>query len=233
MSRTFELRFALMTAALGVALWPGCAPSRAAGSGGVSAAPVYLPLRSGMRWTYRISDDRGRSADKVARVLGPAVLGFGRAGDVFRVQWDLLDGGVEIHWERRTPDGVGCLQEETRDASGMVSMEEAYDPPATVVDERPDRLSAGVTWSETFMDTTPNHRGHPKTRKATVSWTVESTNDQVTVPAGTFTCLRLRRSTKHGEPTISWFAKGVGLVKEQGAGPLGNETLALVQASSS
>jgi hypothetical protein len=66
-----------------------------------------------------------------------------------------------------------------------------------------------------------------------VSWTVESTSDRVTVPAGTFTCLRLRRSRKHGEPTLSWFAKGVGLVKEQGAGPLGNETLSLVRAPSS
>jgi hypothetical protein len=52
--------------------------------------------------------------------------------------------------------------------------------------------------------------------------------DQVSVPAGTFTCLRLRRAQKHRPPVISWYAKGVGLVKQQGAGPLGDQMLALV-----
>jgi len=61
---------------------------------------------------------------------------------------------------------------------------------------------------------------------------VETTNDRVTVPAGTFTCLRLRRTRKHRPPAVFWFAKGVGLVKELGAGPLGNETLALVHPPS-
>jgi hypothetical protein len=79
------------------------------------------------------------------------------------------------------------------------------------------------------MTTAPNSHGHPKTRRTAVKWTVESVNDHVTVPAGTFTCLRVKRVPKHGAPMVSWFAKGVGLVKELGAGPLGSETLALVR----
>jgi hypothetical protein len=201
----------------------GCLPAP-------SAAPHddYLPLSAGVTWTYRVSDDQGRSADRLARVEGRALWGDSSAGPVFRVRWELLDGD-EVRWEQQSRDGVGCVQLEERDPAGDVLTEESYDPAETVVDERAARLAAGAAWSETFLETTPNYRGHPKTKSATVKWTVESTDDRVTVPAGTFTCLRVRRARKHRPPTISWFAKGVGLVKEVGGGPLGNLTFVLAR----
>jgi hypothetical protein len=213
----------------GVALLAGCARPDAAGLDD-GLGTDYLPLRPGAEWTYRVSDGTGRSADKVARVESRDFPGPRSAGAVFRVRFSLLDGSV-LSWERRTRAGVGCLQEETRDATGAVTMEEAYDPPETVVDARPERLVAGAHWNETFTEITPNYRGHPKATLGVVKWTVESTDDRVTVPAGTFACLRVRRARKHHGASTFWFAKGVGLVKEVGAGPLGDQTLALVRAA--
>jgi len=213
----------------GLVLSAACAPTQASQELRPGAAAGYFPLRPDLSWTYRVSDDRGRSRDLPTRVEGPVFWGAGSGGPVFAVHSELLDGSV-LRWERRLGDEVACVQEEVRDSSGTITMEEAYDPPVIVIDERPAHLSPGAEGSETFMDTTPNYKGHPRARAAKVKWTVESTNDRVTVPAGTFTCLRVRRVRKHRPPTVSWYAKGVGLVKELGAGPLGDETLALIQA---
>jgi hypothetical protein len=213
------------------ALAAGCVASGSAGRPDPGAASGYLPMRPGSSWTYRVSDERGRSADRVARVEGLAPEDAGSADPVFLLRWDLLDG-AEILWAERTPTGVACVQAESRDAGGMVTTEDAYDPPETIVDERPDHLAAGAKWSETFVETAPNYKGHPRLRNAVVKWTVEATDERVTVPAGTFTCLRVRRTRKHRAPATYWFARGVGLVKETGAGPLGDETLALVRADS-
>ncbi len=59
------------------------------------------------------------------------------------------------------------------------------------------------------LDTTLSLCGHPKSRRAEATWEVESLADPVTVPGGTFTCLRVRRSRKHHPPVVSWYAKGV------------------------
>jgi hypothetical protein len=225
--------------AIGVALLGGCAArghGQAAGGGkGVAGASSlrgdYLPLRAGARWTYLVTDGRGRSAERVAQVEGPD-LEWGGGAPAFRVRWELLDG-VVVTWERHTDAGVVRARAERQDPFGFVTAEEIYDPAAIVLDEEPQRLQAGAEWSETFMDTAPNDRGHPKSKRTVVRWAVESTDERVTVPAGSFSCLRVRRMSKHHPTTVSWYARDVGLVKETGAGLLGDEVLALVRAGAS
>jgi len=225
-------RVVLTGAALGAAVALAGACTRLDGAAAAQPGDLadYMPLGPGTSWIYRVSDQRGRSRDLVTRVEGRAAWTGGLPGEVLRVRSELLDGSV-LRWEGRVGGGVGCAQEETRDAAGLVTMEEAYDPPATIIDERPPRLVAGAAWSETFMDTTPNYHGHPKSRPVVVKWTVESVDDRLTVPAGTFTCIRLIEARKHRQRRTFWYAKGVGLVKEVGAGPLGDQTLELVRAT--
>ncbi|HVZ89072.1 MAG TPA: hypothetical protein VHG72_19035 [Polyangia bacterium] len=212
----------LLASALG-----SCSAVRPQGRG--AAAADYLPLRVGAAWRYAITGADGRAGTGTVLVDG---LDYDAGVDgvvAYRIRQDLLDGTV-WSWEREQDGRVACLQEEIDDPAGEIRDEETYDPPITVLDERADRLVDGAAWPEAYLDTEPNSHGHPKTKRAEVKWEVESLADQVTVPAGTFTCLRVRRAHKHHPTVTSWYAKGVGLVKQQGAGPLGDQTLALVEA---
>jgi hypothetical protein len=192
-------------------------------------AASYLPLEVGAVWRYAITRDDGRRGEGVVSVAGVDYGGSNAAVAEYRIRAELLDGTI-WSWQGREAKRVAVEQEEIDDRAGNVLEEKSYDPPITVVDEGAERLAVGASWPEAFINTTPNAKGHPKSKRAEVKWEVESLTEQVSVPAGTFTCLRVRRAQKHHPPLISWYAKGVGLVKQQGAGPLGDQTLALVTA---
>ena len=204
----------------------GCS-AVAHGQEGAALAASYLPLEVGAVWRYAITRDDGRRGEGVVSVDGVDYGGPNGGMAEYRVREDLLDANhLELGGARG--ERVVLEQEEIDDRAGNVVDEESYDPPITVVDERADRLAVGAKWPEAFINTAPNAKGHPKSKRAEAKWEVESVTDQVSVPAGTFTCLRLRRAQKHHPPLISWYAKGVGLVKQEGAGPLGDQTLALM-----
>ena len=206
----------------------GCS-AVAHGQEGAALAASYLPLEVGAIWRYAITSDDGRRGEGVVSVDGVDYGGAKGAVPEYRLREELLDGTIWI-WEGREAKRVAIEQEEIDDRAGAVLDEQSYDPPITVVDERAERLAVGAAWPEAYINTSPNAKGHPKRKRGEAKWEVESLTDQVSVPAGTFTCLRLRRAQKHHPPLISWYAKGIGLVKQQGAGALGDQTLALVTA---
>jgi hypothetical protein len=187
----------------------------------------YLPLEAGAIWRYAITADDGRRGEGTMRVDGFEYGGSDGAATEYRIREDLLDATIWT-WDERRAGRVVRQEQEIDDRSGEVLEEEVYDPPITVVDERAEHLAAGAVWPEAFFDTTPNLKGHPKARRSAVKWTVEAVSDPVTVPAGTFTCLQIQRTQKHHPEVVSWYAKGVGLVKQTGAGPLGDQTLELI-----
>jgi hypothetical protein len=206
----------------------GCS-AVAHGQEGAALAASYLPLEVGAVWRYAITSDDGRHGEGVVAVDGVDYGGPKGTVAEYRIREQLLDGTI-WSWEWREAKRVALEQQEIDDRIGTVLGAESYDPPITVVDERAERLAVGAAWPEVFFGTSPNAKGHPKSKRGEAKWEVESLTDQVSVPAGTFTCLRLRRAQKHHPPLISWYAKGVGLVKQQGAGPLGDQTLALLTA---
>ncbi|HLK89643.1 MAG TPA: hypothetical protein VKZ18_07110 [Polyangia bacterium] len=189
----------------------------------------YLPLEVGEVWRYAIVADDGRHGTGTVSVDGVDYGGSNGAVPEYRLREDLLDGTVWV-WDDQEAERVACEQEEIDDRTGTVLAEETFDPPLTVLDEQLPHLAPGAKWPETFLATTPNAKGRPKSRRAEVKWEVEALADPVTVPAGTFTCLRVRRTWKHHPAIVSWYAKGVGLIKQTGAGALGDETLALLAA---
>jgi hypothetical protein len=192
-------------------------------------AATYLPLEVGALWRYAITASDGRRSTGTVSVDGIDYGGSNGAVPEYRVREELPDETIWT-WDDREAGRVAREQEEVDDKAGTVLAEETFDPPLTVLDERTDRLTAGSRWPEVFLATTPNAKGHPKSKRAEVKWEVEAVADPVEVPAGTFSCLRVRRTWKHHPPLVSWYAKGVGLVKQTGAGSLGEEALALTEA---
>ena len=157
---------------------------------GAALAASYLPLEVGAVWRYAITRDDGRRGEGVVSVDGVDYGGSNGGVAEYRIREELLDGTI-WSWEGREAKRVALEQEEIDDRAGNVLDEESYDPPITVVDERAERLAVGAKWPEAFINTTPNAKGHPKSKRAEAKWEVESVTDQVSVPAGTFTCLRL------------------------------------------
>lgn len=216
------VRVGLVVAAL---LGGGCG-TFARGGGARHHSDSYLPLEVGAVWGYLVTRDDGQRGPGTVRIEGIDYAESRREATEYRVREDLLDGTI-WSWEERDAGLVRRAQREIDDPADMVVEEETYDPPESVLDERAEHLRAGATWSEAFLDTTPNIKWRPKSKRIEVSWTVESLTDEVTVPAGTFTCLRVRRTQKHRPAIVSWYARGVGLVRQTGAGALGDQTLAL------
>ena len=196
---------------------------------GARQAGSYLPLAVGAVWRYAITTDDGRHATGTIRVDGVDYGGSNGAVPEYRLREELPDETIWT-WDDREAGRVAREQEEVDDRTGTVLAEETFDPPLTVLDERPDRLAAGIRWPEAFLETTPNAKGRPKSKRAEVKWEIEAVAEPVQVPAGTYSCLRVRRTWKHHPTLVSWYAKGVGLVKQRGAGSLGDETLSLLAA---
>jgi hypothetical protein len=188
-----------------------------------------LPLEVGAIWRYAIATDDGRRGTGTISVDGVDYGGSNGGAPEYRVREELPDETIWT-WDDREAERIAREQEEVDDRTGTVLAEETFDPPLTVLDERPERLTEGGRWPEAFWATTPTAKGRPKSRRAEVKWEVEALAEPVQVPAGTFSCLRVRRTWKHHPPLVSWYAKGVGLVKQTGAGSLGDETLSLLAA---
>jgi hypothetical protein len=228
------------------AILAGCAPAQAmqamttgaGGSGGDPAAgdatvldgSTYFPLAVGATWTYRITNPAGATADKMTTVeaLEPS---NGTSGPVaFRTRNEALDG-TTINWEQVTGVAVVRYRQHVLDATATAVLDKTYAPSSVVFDESGPHLVPGTIWSETYAQTQVPVGGQPKTSQETVKWTLEAVDDVVTVPAGVFTCLRVRRhhsSSMNPADEVTWYAAGTGRVKETGAGTLSDETKELV-----
>lgn len=91
-----------------------------------------------------------------------------------------------------------------------------YSPSALRVDT--EQTTLGATYSSTHLEEELDAAGTiiPPALNIARTFTVEAVDESVTVPAGTFSCVRLRRDTVGGASKTYWFARGVGKVREVG-----------------
>jgi hypothetical protein len=176
----------------------------------------YLPLREGVSWTYDVTQD-GLVTRKETTVgaLEP-VGGTGPNATVmaFRVT-TTKDGDDEtVSWQARMGDLAIRYREQAFNAAGL-ELEEHWAPFKLRLDESARGLNAGGMWQEVY-DETKLEVGLPVvTATRTDTWTVMSASESITVPAGTFDCLRVRKVSSSSTKEY-WFARGVGKVKETG-----------------
>ncbi len=196
-----------------------------------AAAGNYLPLAVGMSWTYNITSTSGTTGQGTTSVEANDTAPM--AGlPAMRVRSGLLDGNT-LSWEQTSGSTIVRVEEQQLDQSGSVVVDKQYMPAIIVLDESPAHLTAGATWTEDYKQLkTPSTKG--KATKEEAQWTVESIDDMVTVPAGTYSCIRVRRvhsTSKTPSNTVSWYAAGIGRVRETGAGANNDQTLELASTS--
>lgn len=175
-----------------------------------------LPLAKGNAWTYKVTKE-GKTSTKVLTVEAEETVGGeGPASDAraFRVA-STKDGKADaVTWEALEGKKFVRYREQELSKSGAVKSETHWDPPRLTVDGTSAHVAKRATWSEEYAETVIED-GDDKTSDEKDSWSVDAVDETVTVPAGTFRALVLRRQGGSKAKTF-WYVKGVGKVKEDG-----------------
>jgi len=200
------------------------------GAAAITDGVAYFPLAVGAAWTYRISSPTATTADKMTTVEALEAEDGMNGPMAFRIRNEALDG-TNINWEQLSGTAIVRYRQHVVDASDNVLIDKNYAPSSVDFDESEAHLVAAMSWNETYLETQTAAPAAGKTKQEFVMWTVEATDDVVTVPAGTFTCIRVRRhhsSSKNPADEVAWYASGTGKVKETGGGTLADQTRELV-----
>ena len=180
----------------------------------------YFPMEVGMSWSYRVVDvATGEVGAKTQTVEALEDIGGSKSGiAAFRLRSD-KPVGYTLSWQEDTGSALVRHLEESYSGSGAGKTAEVYLPGKLRLDESLAHVSMGATFDDTYTEAvTDVATGVTTTVEKTEQWTVEAVDEEITVPAGTFSCLRLRRvNATTGSDKRYWFARGYGKVKEEGA----------------
>jgi hypothetical protein len=173
------------------------------------------PLVIGATWTYLISEPMEEPKNKTATIEAFEEVGGRTDPGIFgyRQKTEKLDG-VTISWNEDRCTSVVRHRERNYDLANVEISDQFYKPSKPRVDET---RAAGATWTVSFTEIEVN----PATQMAvTISkdemWSVVSTNEMITVPAGTFETVHFHKLTSGAAEKDYWWAKGVGKIKETG-----------------
>ncbi len=180
-------------------------------AGGCGPTSAFMPLVIGAAWTYNVRREDGSVVIKRSEVVAEEEIGGLKGpqrGYRFRTR---SPSGTVLSWFEFRDCILVRHREQELDTSGTLTSDESYFPYRYRFDETPEHLVNGATYSLTYeerkLDGTRNQR--------TETWTVEATDELVTVAAGTFPCVRLRREVG-GSSKRYWFSRGIGKVREEG-----------------
>lgn len=174
--------------------------------------PSLLPARVGNTWTYRVTKGSGRIATKVQTVTGTAAL-EGGAGVVFRTE---EDGVLEVESYQRVEGPRHVRVRELEYRAGVPHRRVVYEPPALRVDSV--QTAAGTRFTDSHTKYTYDAAGTLLlTEPRAHEFIIEAENELIEVAAGSFRCVRVRRTRSGTESEKTyWYAPGVGKVKEVG-----------------
>ena len=184
-----------------------------AGPPQVTTGP-YQPLTVGTTWTYHV-DDQGVVYDKQSAVEAFEDMGGMAAGTMgFRVR-ETIKASVQLTWYEQTATDVRRHHDTLADDTGRMLSDEWYAPYLLRVDESPDHLQAGATWTINYTKTKTTSSKPTATSNQAETWTVEGVDLVTAVPAGTFNALKVTRNDPaDGSIKTQWFVRGVGKVRE-------------------
>jgi hypothetical protein len=212
---------------------PGTSSDDASESGDGDGDPgdygdTLYPLAHGARWTY------------IAKTTNGQVLGMKE----LQMQ-EIVHDGQQAWLQSDSPNANGVWDESvlTRDGTVVYRVHrEAKDANGTleIVDYDPGFARSNDAWdtvgfSEEFLYERRSTDGsglNPDVEARGHSFTILAIDEQITVPAGTFDCLKFERvrtvGGASGDRVLFWFAWGVGKVREENPAESTIEELASV-----
>lgn len=179
-------------------------------------AQRLLPLAIGASWTYRVTPATGTPEDKLNTVEALEDVGGAKTGiTAFRVRTEKLDGST-VSWQEDRCTSVTRHREQTFDLANVRKVDTIYTPDKIRVDETPAHTAMGASWVVSYTEVTTDSANQVTTIAKDESWSVDAVAESVTVPAGTFTAIKLHKVTSGAADKLYWFVPGVGKVKETG-----------------
>ncbi len=198
----------------------------------------YYPMAVGNSWTYLETFDMGGSEHLFYEVTGIETvdLPYGDLGqqELFALENTFADTPLEKRIQFIGDDGVRAdrLQHLIWDRDGVLTKQRDFVPGFLRFDRQ--KVSVGEQWSESVDRFTDLKDGTAVVQSTVIyQYEIIAADEPVTVPAGTFECLKVKRTVTVGtdpEEKIYFFAKGIGKVKEVTTG-LKMEELTSVQIS--
>ena len=218
-------RFSKVLVVVALAVPPALAGCGGGGGGGGDPAAVTgpvtpttgpnQPLTVGPVWTLHV-DDQGVVYDKNSSVEAYEDIGGPKAGIMgYRVRETIKDS-IQLTWYELTSTDVRRHHDQMLDSNGQLASDEWYDPYLLRLDETPDHLQEGASWTMTYADTKTTSDKPTETTNKSQNWHVDAVGKAVSVPAGTFAALQVTFTDKSdGSTKTQWFVQGVGKIKEQ------------------
>lgn len=181
--------------------------------GGPLGAPStrLYPLVTGASWRYRFTAPL-ETTEQTVTVFAPELV-EDTTVTAFKVVTQKAHGVVVTNWIEDTGSQIIRHRELSIDGDGDNFGDERFTPGRPILDEVDKHLDAGSSWKTHFKDTITDSGGTYQDCKSD-QWELESADDAVTVPAGTFHAIKL---TRVDSGTTTWYARGVGRVKQTGA----------------
>lgn len=190
---------------------------------------TLYPLVDGARWTYVVTNTFGQITDSQVIEAHETVWDGERA-------WQLVDEpGSKGNWDASTiiRDGDLTLRVHREELGNL--------GPTEILDYDPGFVRANDAWTtvgfkeeRSYERTAYDGDGeNPMVEARSHTYEVLAVDEQVTVPAGTFHCVKVERvrtlGAESGALAWFWFAPGVGKVREER--PLEMEIEELVSVS--
>jgi len=201
-------------------------PGHGGTEGGAAAANLteLMPWKAGNSWTYLVARD-GILSEKVTTIGAEEPVGGSGPNAALlanRVE-TLKKNGTDnaLSWQAKVGDQVVRYRELAYAAStGLLELEEHWDPFKLRIDNSPEHWVEGATWVAEYQETKIPYGedgapGNPVTTAVKDVWCVQAVDIAVTVPAGTFDAVVLKRTGAQNEK-VYFFVPGVGKVKEVG-----------------
>jgi len=225
-SRTMSLLLSLTVAA-------GCGGTDPAGTDAGPDPNVDAPTDPALRhnpwtvgavWSYKLTDPKGQmpdALDKKTTIMAAMDVGGVHAGKTaYLVHVEQLNGAKDVF---ETFDGDLDVRYKTihYDLNGTMLSTDVDTPYRLKLDESNAHVVTGATFTQTFTETTTGQGAGTGTK--TENWQVISDSEQVTVIAGTYTALHIRRTGS--KPQDYWYVRGVGKIKETGSGAQDEELM--------
>ncbi|HVV16046.1 MAG TPA: hypothetical protein VHH90_02490 [Polyangia bacterium] len=177
----------------------------------------YQPLSVGASWIYQVTDTNNVAYTKTSDVTAFEDVGGAFAGTMTYKTSETVKSTTQYTWYQMTDTDVRRLHDQTLDSSGAQSTDDWYTPYDLRIDETPEHLTPGAAWQLSYADAHTSAKKPAKTTMITENWSCDAVNETVTVPAGTFSAVRITRvdTASGGSAKTQWFVPGVGKVREE------------------